>query len=86
MKLVHFTAEWCQPCKTMQPVIDEFINENQDLDYIRIDIEKDRELFDEYNVNRTLTSVPTFYAMSGDQLLKTQVGATTKDGLANLFV
>jgi len=86
MKLVHFTAEWCQPCKSMQPVLDEFINENQDLDYVRIDIDKDADLFQEYTAIQSVMSVPTFFAMSGDEIVNTQTGATTKDGLAALFV
>jgi thioredoxin 1 len=86
MKLVHFTAEWCQPCKTMQPVIEEFINEYQNLDYIKIDIDKDKEMYDEYTKNQAVMSVPTFFAMKDDEILHTQVGATTKDVLANLFI
>ena len=25
--LIHFTAEWCAPCKRMQPNIDTFLGE-----------------------------------------------------------
>jgi thioredoxin 1 len=86
MQLVHFTATWCQPCKTMLPVIEEFINENQELDYIKIDIDNDKEMYEEYTKDHAVMSVPTFFAVQDGKVVKTQVGATTKDVLASLFV
>ena len=86
MKLVHFTASWCQPCKTMLPVIEEFINENQDLDYIKIDVDNDKDMFAEYTKEQSIMSVPTFFAVEDGKIVNTQVGATTKEGLASLFV
>jgi thioredoxin 1 len=86
MKLIHFTAEWCQPCKTMQPIIEEFINENQDLDYIKIDVDKDSESFSEYTKTQSVMSVPTFFAFDNNQVVKSITGATTKEGLSELFV
>ena len=87
MKLVHFTAEWCQPCKNMQPAIEEFINDHQNLDYIRIDIDKDKEMFEEYTKDQTVMSVPTFFSVDNDnKIMNVKVGATTKDVLVNLFI
>jgi hypothetical protein len=70
----------------MQPVLDEFISENQDLEYVRIDIDKNPALFKEYTFNQPIMSVPTFFAMSGDEIIKIKSGSTTKDGLAALFL
>lgn len=56
MRLLHFTAEWCGPCKMMKPMIDQIVYENPDLVYDPIDIDENRETAIDYEV----MSVPTF--------------------------
>ena len=34
-ELLHFTADWCNPCKSMAPVIERFINDNPDIKYTK---------------------------------------------------
>lgn len=82
--LIHFTADWCQPCKKMQPVIDELVNENVDLNYIKINIEKDTELFDYYIKLKPVMSVPTFWAVEGDEIFKSHIGVASKETLLSL--
>jgi len=86
MKLVHFTAEWCQPCKRMQPVIEEFTSENPSVEYVRVDIDSNRDLFEEYTQLQSVMSVPTFFAVENGQLYNSKTGAMTKQELAGLFV
>lgn len=62
MKLMHFTAEWCGPCKMMKPIIDEVISENDDLEYISVDIDEHRETAIDYEI----LGVPTFILMDDD--------------------
>jgi len=86
MKLVHFTAEWCQPCKRMQPVIKEFTSENPAIEYIRIDIDNNRDLFEEYTQLQSVMSVPTFFAVENNQLYNSKTGVMTKQELRSLFI
>lgn len=75
MKLLHFTAEWCGPCKMMKPIIDEVIKENQSLEYLSIDIDKDMETTKKYSV----MSVPTFVLLDDNQAIMAQIsGAMPK--------
>ena len=53
---MHFTAEWCNPCKQMKPVIDKFISDNPDIEYILIDVDSQVGLVEEYEIK----TVPTF--------------------------
>jgi thioredoxin 1 len=74
MKLIHFTAEWCEPCKMMKPVIAEVISERPDLEYVTIDIDTNRDLALQYDV----MGVPTFI-IEEDNVIKNRVsGAMTK--------
>jgi thioredoxin 1 len=54
--LLDFWAEWCGPCKMMNPVIDELEKEYPDLKIVKIDIDADAEMVQRYNIK----SVPTY--------------------------
>ncbi len=74
MKLLHFTAEWCEPCKMMKPVIAEIIEENPDLEYVAVDIDNNRDLALQYDV----MGVPTFIIEQDDKITNRISGAMTK--------
>lgn len=84
-ELVHFTADWCQPCKKMEPVIQEFVSENPDIKYTKIDIEVDKKLFDYYSSHYTVMSVPTFLGMVDGKVIDGHVGIASKFMIQSLF-
>jgi len=59
-ELIHFTADWCVPCKKMEPIINQFILDNPEIKYSKINIEKDKADFDFFNKKYNIMSVPTF--------------------------
>jgi thioredoxin 1 len=73
MKLLHFTAEWCGPCKMMKPMIEQVMQEHPDIEYVPIDIDTNPETAIDYNV----MSVPSFIMFDGDKVT-TAVGGMTK--------
>ena len=74
MKLIHFTAEWCEPCKMMKPVISEVISERPDLEYVAIDIDNNRDIALQYDV----MGVPTFIIEEDGSTINRVSGAMTK--------
>lgn len=74
MKLIHFTAEWCEPCKMMKPVIAEVISERSDLEYVVVDIDKNRDVALQYDV----MGVPTFIIEKDGTTTNRVSGAMTK--------
>jgi len=83
--LVHFTADWCQPCKRMQPIIDKVVTENTG-SYIKINIDKDTELFDKYtSYFGSVMSVPTFWSIQDEELVDTHVGVATEAQIKALY-
>lgn len=86
-ELVHFTAEWCQPCKNMIPVIDEFVAENPDIKYVKIDVDKDfgSELFKYYNDKYQVMSVPTFLGIVDGEVVDGHIGVASKFMLKSLL-
>ena len=61
MKLLHFTAEWCGPCQMMKPMIGQVLEEHPEIEYIAIDIDKDRATAMAHGI----MSVPTFILYDG---------------------
>lgn len=78
MKLLHFTAEWCGPCKMMKPIINEVLVERPSLEYVVVDIDANRETAIDYGV----MSVPTFILLDDlDGIVSTVTGAKPKQAL-----
>jgi thioredoxin 1 len=75
MKLMHFTAEWCGPCKLMKPIINQVLDENPNIEYILIDIDENPETAKDYGV----MGVPSFITFDdNDNVLQRAVGAMSK--------
>ena len=73
--VVKFTADWCQPCKQLQPVLDEIASEQDGkINFVKIDIDKSRDLADEYEIK----SVPTLMMFKNGKLVGQMVGAKPK--------
>jgi thioredoxin 1 len=78
--LVHFTAEWCNPCKRMQPNIDTFLQEQPDVKYVRIDVDENAGISREMEVQ----SVPTLIAYNNGESTR-NVGALPLPDIRKLF-
>ena len=76
--LVQFTADWCQPCKTIAPEVEGFAAEMEGkLKVLRVDIDKAQALARQLRIQ----SVPTFMLFVDQRLGDVQVGALGKKQL-----
>jgi len=79
---IQFKAEWCRPCKAMEPIVEEISNEKKDIVFYAVDIEGDGidQVLQEYGVR----SVPTFaYVENG--AIKTTTGPMRKGNLSEFI-
>ena len=53
--LLDFYAEWCGPCNTLSPIIDEIANENKNIKVYKVNIDEEIKLENKFNI----LSVPT---------------------------
>lgn len=73
--LVYFTADWCQPCKTMAPEIDALARETEGKLQIRkVDIDKSKRLA----ALMRIQSVPTFVVFSKGRPVMMESGVRRK--------
>lgn len=78
--LLDFYAQWCGPCKNMDPTIKEFARENESkIELIKVDIDQYGDLAKSYSVQ----SIPTLILLKNGQEQKRSVGALSKQQLEN---
>lgn len=76
--LVDFYADWCGPCKSLAPVIDEIANERAaDLKVVKINVDEDPEIAAQYGVR----SMPTLVVFKDGTAVSGIVGAQPKGNL-----
>ena len=76
--LVDFGAEWCGPCKVMEPVLEKIAEAYRDkLTVYAVDIDQDPSLAARHGV----MSVPTMLVMKGGQPVERIVGAISEKSL-----
>lgn len=75
--LVDFHAQWCGPCKTIAPMIDELAGEyaGQGLKVGKVDIDDAQELAVRFGI----TSVPTLMFFKGGEKVDQLMGAHGRD-------
>ncbi len=74
--VVDFWAEWCGPCRTIAPIIDELAAEYEGKVVIgKCDVEENDDIVGRYGVR----NIPTVIFLKGGELVDKQVGAASKD-------
>ncbi|NHX36700.1 MULTISPECIES: thioredoxin domain-containing protein [Halolamina] len=77
VRLKDFYADWCGPCKTQDPILEELEEEYTDVEFEKIDVDSDQETANEYSVR----SLPTLVIENDDGVVERFVGVTQRDDL-----
>lgn len=77
--LVDFWAEWCEPCKRMEPLLKELAGElSGKLKVAKVNVEAHPAIANQFRVR----GLPTFMLFKNGQVHSTQIGAISKSQLA----
>ena len=80
--LVKFTADWCQPCKSFEPLLEMVADEVADKAIVSsLDIDDSPEIASKYGVR----SIPTLIVFSEGQVKSKLVGRASKENVLKLF-
>ena len=75
--IIDFSASWCGPCKTLQPILEQVANENENISIFKIDVDKEIELCEKYAIR----SVPTMLFFKNGKETHRTIGTQNKGNI-----
>ena len=79
IKVLKFSASWCQPCKQLAPIFEQVKSEVSDVTFQEVDVDAESSLAIQYKVR----GVPTIVIEKEGQEVKRIVGGTTQAALTS---
>jgi thioredoxin 1 len=79
--LVDFWAAWCGPCRQFAPVFEAASEQHEDIRFLKVDTEEERELA----ARAAITSIPTLMAFRDGILVYARPGALPAPMLEQLI-
>jgi thioredoxin 1 len=74
--LIDFHADWCGPCKTQDPIIEELQADYEDsVTFEFVDVDANPDMANEYQVR----SIPTVVVTADDDVVERFVGVTQRE-------
>ncbi len=78
--LVDFWAEWCGPCKTISPIVEQIADEYAGKAVVsKVDVDTNQDL----SVRFGIRSIPTLLIFKNGEVVDKVVGVTTKNLLTS---
>lgn len=76
--IVDFWAEWCGPCKTLTPILEELSSEmNGKIEIMKVNLDENQDLAMKFSIR----SIPTLLLFKKGELLDMKVGLLPKSDL-----
>ena len=76
--LVDFGADWCNPCKMMDPILDEIVGEySGKIKVAKVDVDKNPEIAAKYGVR----SIPSLFFFKDGEVVNQAIGFISKRDL-----
>ncbi len=76
--IIDFGAEWCGPCKQLDPILEELASENKDkIKIFKMNIDENPMTPQKYGIR----GIPTIMLFNDGKLIETKVGSLPKSAL-----
>jgi thioredoxin 1 len=78
VKLMDFYADWCGPCKTQDPILEEIKEDRGEaFDLVKVNVDEEQDVANEYQVR----SLPTLIVENDDGIVERFVGVTQRENI-----
>lgn len=79
--LVDFYADWCGPCRMINPILEEISKEKKDLEIIKVNVDNCESIARTYGV----MSIPTLIVFKDGKISGSNVGYMEKEEIVKLL-
>ena len=79
--IIDFYATWCGPCKKLFPIVEETAKENENVKFVKIDIDNIKDITLEYQVK----SIPTLLLIQNGEEKDRIVGIVDKNQILDFI-
>lgn len=77
LTLVDFYADWCGPCKMLNPILEQFAHANDDVRVVKVNVDQFTNLAAQYKV----MTIPTLILFKEGEPISTKSGFQSKEML-----
>jgi thioredoxin 1 len=77
VRLLDFYADWCGPCKTQDPILEELDADYESVEFEKIDVDNEQEVANQYQVR----SLPTVVVETDEGVVDRFVGVTQRQDI-----
>jgi thioredoxin 1 len=78
VSLKDFYADWCGPCKTQDPILEELEEDyGDDVEFEKVNVDEEQDVANEYQVR----SLPTLIVENDDGIVERFVGVTQREDI-----
>lgn len=78
LKILDFMSTWCQPCRTMSPILEE-VEKETGVEIRKIDVDDNEEMVIAYGIR----NIPTLIFIKDNQIVDRVSGTVRKEILIN---
>nr|MCK4930249.1 thioredoxin [Nanoarchaeota archaeon] len=77
--IIDFHADWCGPCKIMEPVFEKLSNEFKNINFFKVNVDNNQKIAAIYAVR----SIPTIVFLKDDKEIGRVIGLVYEDEFKN---
>lgn len=83
LRVIKFSASWCHPCKTYEPIFDKVQDKmkSENLEFIKCDVDQEDTMVERYGIR----NVPTTVIESEGKIVKRVSGVIKEEELESLI-
>jgi thioredoxin 1 len=77
VRLKDFYADWCGPCKTQDPILEDVEADWEAVEFQKVDVDEEQEVANEYQVR----SLPTLVIENDEGVVERFIGVTQREDI-----